>query len=200
MGDRIAFYKCTSGSYAATVHANYPHFRDWYLAFAQSSLEEYGEEFGTQELKEYLTLHTSTEAMPAQLLDEYCVEFIYAYDDFLYTEQQNKFVLFGPTMNKRRYKESTTLIANTNDEHLIKLWSYIVHGRSLSGKSTFISTSNEARIGYITTAERKLLQTKLQLYFPLNNNTAEGISYVRQMLEEVVNENNDVVITIDGTE
>ncbi len=200
MGERVGFYKCTKGSYISTIRNCYLNFKGWYIAYAQSTLTEFNEEFGTKELKEYLVLHNNIQAMPAELLDEYCVEFIYAYDDAMYAEQQNVFSLFGPTMNKWRYKKSTKLIASTKDEQLITLWSFIVNGRPLSGKAKFESISQEASIGYITDAERKVLQSKLQHYFSVGNPTEEGIGYVLQMLEEVANENCDVVITVDGTD
>lgn len=200
MGERIGFYKCTPGSYTDTIRNYYSEFKEWYLAYSQSSRIEFNEEFGTRELKEYLVLHDSIEAMSAQLLDEYCVEFIYSYDDSLYAKQQNIFLLFGPTMNKWRYKKSTKLIASTNDEQLITLWNYIMNGRSLSNNTKFESLSKEASVGYITTAECQLLQSKLQHYFGTHNDINEGISYVLNMLEQVANDNYDVVITIEGTD
>ncbi|MBS1612935.1 MAG: hypothetical protein JST49_08955 [Bacteroidetes bacterium] len=200
MGERISFYKCNDCSYTATVKNNYARFKQWYLSYALSVLEEYKEEFGTKELKEYLLLHDNIDAMNAQLIDEYCVEFMYAYDDAMRAEQQNLFSLFGPSMNKWRYKESTVLIANTKDEDLIYLWSYIVGGRSLSAQPNFESVSQEVSVGYITATERQLLQSKLQHYFSSASPAEEGIRYVLQMMERTANENCDVVITIDGVD
>lgn len=152
MGQRISYYKNNyNKGLKEIIFENIILFRQWYLDKDKTSMEEFNEPFGNEELKTYFkkesNLITDFENLDKKLIDELTSEFIGSYYDL--THQKNNFLeFFGPTMSVWRYRKSSKLVFETKDQELIRLWTFLTEGRSLKDDLNFESISNDYKIGF----------------------------------------------------
>lgn len=169
MGQRISYFKNNfSKGLKDLIFENFSSFRQWYLDTDKSSLEEFNEPFGNENLKNYLKqntdLKTDFDKLDKKLIDELTAEFIASYCD-LTDRNSNLLQFFGPTMSRWRYEQSSEMVLETKNEDFIRLWNYIVKGRSLKDNSDFNSYTNDYKIGFLTFNEHRLLKEKIETYF-----------------------------------
>ncbi len=169
MGQRISYFKNNyNKGLKELLFDNYSNFRQWYLDFDKSSMDEFNEPFGNEKLKEYFNqdndLQTDFATLNKKFIDELTSEFIGTYYDFTH-QNNNIFDFFGPVFNKWRYDESTGMVLKTSDTEFIELWSYLIEGRSLKDKLYFDSLTNEHKIGFLDRQEYLLLKSKIELHF-----------------------------------
>jgi hypothetical protein len=131
-------------------------------------MEEFNEPFGNKELKYYFKLSTDFKSdfdnLDNILIDELTSEFIGSYCD-LVGQNSNLLEFFGPTMNKWRYEQSSRMVLATKDVEFIRLWNYIIKGRSLKNGAEFNSYTNDYRTGFLTANEYISLKDKIENYF-----------------------------------
>lgn len=169
MGQRISYFKNNFGkTLKDLIFENFSSFRQWYLEMDKSSMADFKEPFGNEKVKNYFNLNpnfeTDFEKLDKKLVDELTSEFIGSYCDL--TDRDSKLLeLFGPTMNKWRYVKSGEIILLTKDEDFIRLWNYVIKGRSLKDNAQFDSYTNDYKIGFLTFGEHRLLKEKIESYF-----------------------------------
>ena len=208
MGQRITYFKSNSGKgLKETIFDNYPSFRQWYLETDHSSVEEFHEPFGNENLKNYLKQNTAFKLnfdnLEKNLIDELTAEFIGSYCDL--TDRDNHlFRLFGPAMNKWRYAESSEMVLATKDEDLIRLCNYIIKGRSLKDNTDFDSYTNDYKIGFLAFTEYMLLKEKIETYFgnidtikKKSNPGSSGLEFVSQAIDEIADSKNELITGIE---
>ncbi|WP_295797958.1 hypothetical protein [Mucilaginibacter sp.] len=168
MGQRVSYYRSIlRKTLKETIFENFSTFRQWYLDAADSSVLQFNETFGNKELKSYLAQNDDFEYnlhnLDKKLIDELTSEFLNYCDS---TNSENKILeLFGPTMNKWRYNESTDMVLKTNDRDFIQLWNFIIKGRCLTGYVNFESFTNDEKIGFLTYDEYSILKSKIEAHF-----------------------------------
>jgi len=169
MGQRISYYKNNfQKTLKEILFENFPAFREWYLNFEKSSLEEFNEPFGNEMLIDYFKLNpdfkTDFPKLDKKIIDELTSEFIGVYCDF--TDRGGKILqFFGPTFNKWRYDQSTEMIEQSGDALFIRLWNFIIKGRSLTDNDVFESFTNDRKVGFLTFDEHRVLKDKIESYF-----------------------------------
>jgi hypothetical protein len=206
MGQRISYFKNNfNKGLKELLFDNYSKFRQWYLDFDESSVEEFDEPFGNEKLKEYFkqerNFQEDFEKLDKIFIDELTSEFIGTYFDL--THQNNDILeFFGPTMSVWRYDESNKMVLATQDKDFIELWSYILKGRSLKDNLTFDSLTNEYKIGFINRQEYLLLKSKIEFHFGdiktvQHNQKYSGLAYVLEALNELTDKNKELVTGIE---
>jgi hypothetical protein len=210
MGQRISYYRNNfKKGFKEIIFNNFSAFKEWYLEMDNSSMEEFDEPFGNEtliiHLKQSPDLKTDFPNLDKKLVDELTSEFIGSYCDL--TDRENKILeLFGPSINTRRYLESDEMILKTNDEVLIRLWNFIIKGRSLSDNGYFHSFTNDYKIGFLTYDEQRILKTKIENHFgnielirQISGPYAEivGLECVLQVLNEMTADNKDLITAIE---
>ena len=150
------------------IFARFSAFREWYLETDKSSTTEFNEPFGNEILKNYLRSETDLKidfnTIDKKLVDELTSEFIANYYGSAYFAD-NELILLDPCVSKWRYDTSSEMVLKTCDQDFIKVWNYIINGRSLKDGKEIDSYSNEYKIGYLTFDERKFLQKKIKTIF-----------------------------------
>lgn len=169
MGQRISYFKNNfEKKLKEIIFENFSSFRQWYLDTDKSSMEEFNEPFGNEKLKSYFKQNTDFKTdfdnLDKNLIDELTSEFIGSYCD-LTDRDSNLLEFFGPTMSKWHYDPSNEMVSATKDKDFIRLWNYIVKGRSLKDNAEFDSYTNEYKIGFLTFNEHRLLKEKIETYF-----------------------------------
>jgi hypothetical protein len=171
MGQRIGFYKNNFGKgLKDLLFENYENFRKWYLETQKSSLIEFNEPFGNENLKLFfkenlcLTKDFSSIKVDEVLFNELVSEFIVTYCGWTDTKN-NILELCGSQMYTSSYFQSSRLVQNTKDREFIQLWNYIIQGRSLITNNQFVEDLYEIKIGYLTFEEQKILKQKIEDYF-----------------------------------
>lgn len=169
MGQKISYFKNNYyKELRELLFENYSNFRQWYLDYDRSSMDQFKEPFGNERLKEYFKQDRDLQAdfikLEKEFIDELTSEFVGNYSVF--SNQHNGILeFFGPTMSIWRYIESDKLISATNDKDLFELWTYITKGRSIKDRLNFDSFTNEYKIGYIDRREYLLLKSKIEFHF-----------------------------------
>lgn len=169
MGQRVSYFKNNFGKgLKELIFENFLSFQQWYLDTDKSSIEEFNEPFGNDNLKEYFKqardLQEDFETLDKHFIDELTSEFIGSYYDL--THQHNDMLeFFGPTMSVWRYAESDKMVSATYDQDFIELWTFITKGRSLKDNLHFDSFTNEYKIGFINRQEYLLLKSKIEFHF-----------------------------------
>ncbi|MCB9261286.1 MAG: hypothetical protein H6607_02765 [Flavobacteriales bacterium] len=169
MGQRISYFKNNyDKGLKELLFDNYSTFRQWYLDFDKSSMEEFNQPFGNEGLKEYFNQNKDLQAdfatLDKKFIDELTSEFIGIYYDL--THQHNDILdFFGPTMSVWRYDASNKMVSSTKDKDFIELWTFITKGRSLKDNLQFDSFTNDYKIGFINRQEYLVLKNKIELYF-----------------------------------
>ncbi len=165
MGVRIHFYKNnTSKKLRDLISDNYSDFAHWYVNRNESSIKEFDEIYGTEELIHFFSENKNIEAnlnlLDKKLVDEMTAEFVAEYSEYSKTLD-----FFGPTMSKWRYNESTKLVLETKNNEFIKLWGYLINGRSLKESEEFDSYTNEYKIGFLSSKEHSKLKELIIKHF-----------------------------------
>jgi hypothetical protein len=204
MGQRIIFFKNDfNKGLTKLLFDNYSMFKHWYLDCDKSSMEEFNEPFGSKELKTYFKNETDFIAefdnLDKQLIDEVSSEFIGNYCDL--TDRDGIILkCFGPTMSKRRYDQSSEMVTATKDINFIKLWTYIVKGRSLKDNKDFNSYTNSYKIGFLDRQEIEELKNKIEYYFGDIKNMKDRFwtDTEKRQLENAISNSNDTSYYILG--
>ena len=165
MGVRIHFYKNNIGKKLRDlICENYSDFAHWYINRNESSIEEFDEIYGTEQLIDFFSENKNIEGnlnlLDKKLVDEMTAEFVAEYSEYSKTLE-----FFGPSMSKWRYKESTNLVLGTKNNEFIRLWSYLINGRSLKESEKFDSYTNEYKIGFLSFKEHSKLKELIVEYF-----------------------------------
>lgn len=164
MGLRIHFYKNNCDKTVKDlVIENYLNFSQWYVKRNNASMKEFGEMYGTKELIDFFSKNDNLvgiDLIEKKILDELVAEFVSEF-----TDTHGYLDFFGPTMGKWRYQGSTDLILKTKNQEFIKLWSFLINGRSLNESQEFNSYTNEYKIGYLSFKEHTILKQMIFEYF-----------------------------------
>jgi hypothetical protein len=169
MGQRLSYFKNNfDKGLKDLIVENFVEFRQWYLDYDKSSMVEFNEPFGSEKLKVYFRKKTDFKSefdkLDKKLIDEVTSEFIGTYYDL--THHENECLeFFGPSMSIWRYEESNKMILATKDIQLLKLWNFIIKGRSIADNLEFNSYTNEYKIGFLSRQECYLLKNKIEQYF-----------------------------------
>lgn len=204
MGQRISYFKNNfDKGLKDLLFSNYSIFRQWYLDFDKSSMDEFNEPFGNERLKEYFNQDNDLQADFATLnkkfIDELTSEFIGTYYDL--THQNNDILeFFGPTMSVWRYDESNKMVSATNDKDFIELWTFITKGRSLKDNMQFESYTNEYKIGFLNRQEYLLLKSKIEFYFGDNETMKQKFwtNKEKAQVEKAINNSKDGSYSLSG--
>jgi hypothetical protein len=210
MGQRISYYRNNfKKGLKEIIFNNFSAFKEWYIETDKSSMEEFDEPFGDETLIIYLKqnpdLKTDFPKLDKKLVDGLTSAFIGSYCDL--TDRENKiFESFGPSINTRRYQESGEIVLRTNDEILIRLWNFIIKGRSLSDNGDFDSFTNDYKIGFLTFEEHRVLKAKIETHFgnielirQISGPCTEtiGLECVLQALNEMTADNKELITAIE---
>jgi hypothetical protein len=204
MGQRISYFKNNfDRGLKELLFDNYSKFRQWYLDFDKSSMEEFNEPFGIEVLKDYFKqerdLQADFEKLDKKFIDELTCEFIGTYYDTTHKEN-NILELFGPTMSIWRYEESNKMVEETKDKEFIKLWTYITKGRSLKDNLKFDGLTNDYKIGFVSRQEYILLKNKIIFHFGDSETMREKYWTIRERteLENAINNSKDGSYSLSG--
>lgn len=169
MGQRISYFKNNfNKGLKELIFENFSSFRQWYLDTEKSSIEEFNEPFGNEKLKIYFNQNkdykTDFDNLDKNFIDELTSEFIGNYWDLI--DQHNDILeFFGPTMSVWRYDESNKMVLATKDKDFVRLWSFIIQGRSLKDNYDFNSYTNDYKIGFLDRQECLILKSKIEFHF-----------------------------------
>jgi hypothetical protein len=203
MGSRISYFRNNDGkTLKVLLVEHYAQFRVWYLEQQERSKAEFNEEFGSEYVKNYMykntIMPTDLSGISDRLIDELASEFVANYLDSNF-DSIALLETVGPCVNKARYGEATKLLVAMKDEEVVRLWSYIVNGRSIKDGGTFDSYSNDNRVGYLSSEEIGMLKTKIEQYYPASNSVLrnEGFELVLDAISNIDSRHNELVVTID---
>ena len=175
---------------------HYTAFRTWFLDAHEDSIEEYNEALGTDLLIDFLEENEAIdrlEEIDQNILDELSSEFIASYCD--YGGGTKLLKLLNPWMSKERYEESTRLVRNKLDLESVRIWNYLINGRSLKNDNEFIAKNAGYQVAYWKPEEWTHLEKSIRRKFG-GNPAFSGIEYVIQMIESLPNRYVDVIIGI----
>ncbi len=211
MGQRITFYRNNYGrTLKELLFDNYSVFRSWYLQQDRASMEEYNEHIGSEEVSMYLEkeadLAASFQSLDKKLIDQLTEEFIFIYCDW--TSGENDIIKsLDPCMSKWRYGASNQLVASTGNTEFIRLWGYLVNGRSVKDLGHFESYTNDGKIGFLSKEEVHALKGHIEQGFGTlemmmkknwpENPATEGLEYVLQAIGEMNKENKELITAIE---
>ncbi|WP_108869310.1 hypothetical protein [Aquimarina aquimarini] len=165
MGIRIQFFKSKlDKELKDLIFENYSDFAKWYVDRNNASIEEFDETYGTKQLIDFFTqnkkISKDLNLLPQKIIDEMTVEYVVEYP-----ASQSILELFGPSMKKWRYNKSTQLVLETKDHEFIKLWRYLINGRSLKNSEEFDSYTDEYKIGFLSFKEHSTLKKLILKHF-----------------------------------
>lgn len=203
MGSRISYFRNNDGkTLKQLLVAHYAQFREWYLQQQKISKTSFNEEFGSEFVKNYMyknaIIPSDFSGINSRLIDELASEFLANYLDSNY-DSVPLIEMVGPCVNKFRYRESTELLATTNDHEVIRLWNYIVDGRSIKDGNDFDSYTNDNRVGYLSSEEAKILKTKIGQYYHASKSSPqnEGFELVLDAISYIDARHAELIVTID---
>lgn len=209
MGIRISYFKNNfKKGLKEVIIENFTAFQEWYLNRHNESMEEFGEPFGTEELKAYFAQNPNFEkdfdTLEKMLLDEITSEFIGNYCD-LWDRDSLMLEFFGPSIYKRWYEASTEIVIATQDQEFIKLWNYLIKGRSLRDNAPFDDYNKEDNIGFLDLSEIAVLKEKIGFHFGdkdavrkygAEDDKSTGLICVLNALEELDDRNVEIITMI----
>ncbi len=202
MGLRIAYYINNSKKKLVDlVVEDYPLFRDNYLKLNSESVEIDKIALSDEKLIRFLEqndniidLNIISDQMMNEITDEYlsC-----SLDNMI--KFNSEFEIKGPCLNKYNYTSSTFLINQTNNNQLIKLWNYLIVGRSIKEGSVITSFSNDISFGFLSVQEQRELALLLEANFTINKSDSAftGIILVLDLLKEMNEYSTELISTID---
>lgn len=126
-----------------------------------------------------------------QIVDDLVSDFIGSYCDSQ-IHNSNSFELFGPLLNTNKYNQSTNLICKTQNPDLMKLWSYVINGRSIVDSGNFQPFSKDYRIGFL---DRNECEQLLHFIAPLSD--SPGFDSISRAIQSVSVNYNQLVIAIE---
>ncbi len=201
MGARISYYRIREGiSLRELLARYYTAFRSWCLDADEESRQEFGEPVVDEHLMDYLLQHPGSCAdLPGDpcLTNELLGRFITGTYGWA-PEEEHILLPVSPFLNKWRYENSNTLVAQTQDARLMLLWNYIIKGRSLVDNADCQGIDPDFTIGFLDAAEQQELKTLITQHFGdlaanAGLHVAEfldgeppgaGLGYVLQAMEE----------------
>jgi hypothetical protein len=213
MGQRISYFKNNfDKGLKDLISENFAPFREWYLDYDKSSMEEFNEPYGSEELKTYFRKETEFAAdfdkLDKQLVDEITAEFV---GQSYYLKNGDGRILdyFGPAMSNWRYDESSEMVSKTKDKDFIRLWNYIIKGRSLKNDAEFNSYTNDYQVGFLYRQEIEQLKSKIEHYFGDIENKKnnfwwnkekpqlEGFEYIMEAVKKLTDNNKELITGIE---
>jgi len=167
MGQRICYTKNNSGvRLGDLLLQHYEAFRLWYLREDRLATEgnyTFGHEAVAHYLQQAGDLAAGFDNLEQQLADELTLQFI-GYCDLVENESP-MLELFGPCCSTWRYEAGTEMVERTGDAEFIKLWHFLVTGRSLKNNAGFNSYEKGYNIGFLSREECLVLKTKIETRF-----------------------------------
>lgn len=193
MGSWINYFKNNnSKKLKDLIFENYSSFRQWSLDLDQWEIFK-------NHLPECVNLNF--DSIDKKIVDELTSDFIGFYCDS--GPGNELFQSFGSSLYKRSYYKSDEIVMETNDAEFIRLWNFLIKGRSLKDNMNFNSFTNEYKIGFLTCAEYKLLKEKIETHFDdlETMRTSEdfiGLKCVLQALDRLDSRNIEIITAIDN--
>lgn len=200
MGQRISYFKNNfNKGLIDLIFEKFSSFRQWYLNEDKALIDEFNEPVGDENLKNYLNQNTDFKTdfnnLDKKLIDELTSDFICSYWEF--TDPDNYLLeYFGPTVGKSRYDQGTEMVLATKDTDFVRLWNYIVKGRSLKDDGNFDSYTNEYKTGFLTYIEQALLREKIKAHFGPDPKIS-GLDYVLEVLVQIKDRKSELIIAIE---
>ena len=177
MGQNILYFHTGNNeqqSLKALLIEHFATFRQWTLRSEEPFVD-------SEVLMHYLEQHTylpeDFEHLDKELLDALVAEFIMYCESFTHT--QHLLELLDPFVKKRYYESSTQMVLATHDDLFIRLWSYIVQGRSFKDDQAF---DGDYKVGFLTQTQCQLLREKIETYFG-NRQTIRNQAWTQEELE-----------------
>lgn len=211
MGQRISYFKNNyNKKLKDLLFENFDQFSQWYLATDKSSIEEFNEPFGIDIILKYLNQNPDFKSdfnhLEGNFIDEITSEFIGSYFDLTHREN-NILEFFGPTMSTWRYYESDKIVQATKDKDFIRLWNFLIKGRSLKDNSDFKSITDDYKIGFLNREEISILQLKIEFHFGINHSSLTksffqseqkaGLGYFLEAISELTDYNAEIITGIE---
>ncbi|MEM9933174.1 MAG: hypothetical protein AAF824_06170 [Bacteroidota bacterium] len=198
MGKRVTFYRSKSGkTLKAHFIKDFLEFRNWLLHKNEESIKDFSETLINEELRNSLERNQKFEDFfkeSQKVIDQATVEYLLVYCD--YGKGNEYFEIVGPMMNSWRYKTSTDHINRQSSQELRKLWNIILNGISIKNGQNFIPFEGDV-IGFWTPEDQILLDQLLGKFTTNQQMTLEGITYVREVIEEVKSNGSDLIVNIE---
>ncbi|XZF13964.1 hypothetical protein ACTHGU_19470 [Chitinophagaceae bacterium MMS25-I14] len=182
---------------------NYADFRQWFTDEHKNSMKEFNQPLADERLISFLKTTDDLEAcfndLDKNLIDELTSVFIGIYWDW---SGNHTLDLIGPLINKWRYSESTKLVIHTGNAEFIKLWSFLINGRSLKDNEAFDSYTNNYYIGFLTRDECFRLQKFIQQYLATMESikeleNTEGLKYVLQAIKKLGDNSYELITGVE---
>ena len=169
MGRRIHFYKNDSGKeLKLLIIKHFDKFNKWHCEKDKAWVEKYDEPYSHEKVLAFFEKNKSFPEnithVDQRIIDEITSDFV---TEYTATDAplENLFDFFGPTMATWRYDESTKMVLKSDNQELIKLWNYVIKGRSLKDDSNFNGFSNEYKIGFLNHDEQRTLKKHIEAHF-----------------------------------
>ena len=182
MGVRIAFYETTDGkNLLNNFERTFPDFKKWILSENKKSIDEFNERLISVNIETQLTQNGDSlniKTTSQNLVDELIYEYLLTYCD--YGLGKLNVELIGPLISRYKYNNSFSIIKNTKDEKLIKLWNYLKVGRSLKEDKAFTEMESDL-IGFWNRTEMDYIKEKIK---GLNQDDT-GIECISNVLDEM---------------
>ncbi|MFN8712496.1 MAG: hypothetical protein ACK5Z2_06560 [Bacteroidota bacterium] len=202
MGVRIAYYINDSGKKLVDlIIKDYPFFRENYLNLNSESVETQKMALGDENLIRFLEQNDKIDDLDRfsdQIVNEIVQEYFLSSIDNL-IKFNSTFDIIGPCLNKINYTGSSLLINQTNNDQLIKLWNYLIFGRSIKDGATSTSFSNDISLGFLSAEEQRELVQLLEVNFNINKSGFDltGIILVLDVLKEMNEHSTELISTVD---
>ncbi|PSK92496.1 hypothetical protein [Taibaiella chishuiensis] len=201
MGARISYYRIREGASLPGILAQYyTVFRHWSLDADKASRQEFDEPLIDERLVTYLEEHPGPAFAPPadpRLANELLGEFVA--EAYGWTpDGEQVFLPVSPFLNKWCYENSNGLVEQTGDAALVRLWNYIIKGRSLVDGADYHGYGGDFTIGFLDAGGQLELKTLITQHFGdlaanAGLHVAEfldgeppgaGLGYVLQAIEE----------------
>jgi hypothetical protein len=202
MGVRIAYYINDSGKKLVDlIIEDYPFFRENYLKLNSKSVETKKMALGDENLIRFLEQNDKINDLSIisdQIVNEITHEYFFnSYDDLI--KFNSNFDSIGSYISKFKYSGSTFLINQTNNDQLIKLWNYLILGRSIKDGATATSFSNDISLGFLSAEEQRELVQLLEANFNINKSGFDltGIILVLDVLKDMNEHSTELISTVD---
>lgn len=166
MGNRICFFINPEGKRLRDwVEENYAHYRAHILELERSNQAEWNEATFSAHVVQFLTQNDTLrwDAGNKEVIDDLPNEFYDAAEWM--SESDRAFTDVGGWLYTSNYTNSQIFIQGTCDAALIRLWHFLVRGRSILDGGETGGADPENRVGYLSAEEVQLLAAGLRRYF-----------------------------------